>query len=231
MAFDRDSPRHDRLSHHAVSCRSGACREYFLEVDSTPPETAARRGRMADCRLQTTRRRTTAAAPTMVPIKSHQSHGIMTLPPGGGIVHLRSGLLRGGVRGLNVLDDGGVKSDRYHDCCSLPSVSLSSVASIGDDASVQISLGERAAYNNCSNSSLSKSARVHAIQVLAYHSLTHCSVASCHNRSVIRPRPLRSRSDKLDRGHGPVRPYMVGLNDVLVLAGWDRGPAWNTLDT
>ena len=67
-------------------------------------------------RLQ--RRRTTAAAPTIVPIKSHQSHGIMTLPPGGGIVHLRSGLLRGGVGGLDVLDDGGVKTDRYQ-CCFL----------------------------------------------------------------------------------------------------------------
>lgn len=43
----------------------------------------------------------------------------MTLPPGGGIVHLRSGLLRGGgVGGLDVLDDGGVKTDRYQ-CCFL----------------------------------------------------------------------------------------------------------------
>ena len=140
--------RHDRLSHHAVSRRSVACREYLVQWTRLRAETAVRRCKLAAvCSMQSTarlqRRRTTAAAPTIVPIKSHQSHGIMTLPPGGGIVHLRSGLLRGGgVGGLDVLDDGGVKTDRYQ-CCFLslsPWLSLS-LPSIGDDdqsVSVQI---------------------------------------------------------------------------------------------
>jgi hypothetical protein len=147
--------RHDRLSHHAVSCRPVACREYLLQVDSAPAETAVRRCKLAAvCSMQSTAplqgRRTTAAAPTILPIKSHPSHGIMTLPPGGGIVHLRSGLLRGGVRGLNVLDDGGVRTDRYHDFDVL-SVSLS-LPTIGDDddlsASVQILTERRAAHKS-----------------------------------------------------------------------------------
>ena len=143
--------RHDRLSHHAVSCRSVACREYLVQWIRLRAETAVRRCKLAAvCSMQSTARlqgrRTTAAAPTIVPIKSHQSHGIMTLPPGGGIVHLRSGLLRGGgVGGLDVLDDGGVKTDRYQ-CCFLslsPWLSLS-LPSIGDDdqsVSVQILTG------------------------------------------------------------------------------------------
>lgn len=107
----------------------------------------------------------------------------MTLPPSGGIVHLRSGLLYDGVRGLDVLDDGGVKSDRYHDFDLLFSLSLSSLASIGEHAasvSVQIWLKGTWLHKIPAYCSLSKSAHVHGIQqkcspALAYHSLTHAA--------------------------------------------------------
>jgi hypothetical protein len=134
------------------------------------------------------------------------------------------------VRGLDVLDDGGVEADRYHRCFHL---SLSH-PSIGDDdqsVSVQILMVGRAAHDTALQ--FSKSA--HVQNSLVPHSLTlPLQTAAWPHAIIAQSSPASTEiaiRDKLGRGHGPVRPYTVGLNDELVLAGWDRGPSWNTLDT